>query len=585
MIAVLQLDRARKALARGRHPTPALFVDPLRIGTNIRLLREALPDFDLHYAVKCNPGVGVLNAVHDAGAGFEVASEAELKTLERLELLGERVIFSAPVKREHAIAAAAEHGVEWYTATSVSEIIKIARHAPNRSVLVRIAVSDEDARWKLSGTWGAAPQKAVELLETATALGARDVGLMFHVGSQNRSPSTWGTALDVVRDIMASYRRAIACLDIGGGFPVSYGSERYGDLWPEIGSVVADGLSRLPYTPELLLAEPGRAVVAEAGVMLTTVLEITEHEGRRWVHIDAGAFNALYEASPQGGGLPLEFLAFDRDITVLEPATISGITCDADDIVARSAMLPVDLEVGELLAVPGAGAYSTAYASNFCGVGPAKGFNIVMHREDSPPVDYDVVLHTDDQFETACQLEFDCFEQAGFLEEDGSLSSVRKIDHLSRMIVVPSITNPLGVGRLLDASPLGFVTLNDMALFPQSWSFLRNIDLTQMVECLTMAPINRDPAAAIHLYRAMLHDILERDRGFLLTSIDESLLSSMTDRYASEEFGWTRLGPPIDYVGSPTVPVVANIYKALRLIDLMGQFDRGATAMPLAVRA
>ncbi len=556
-------------------------MDPIAIGANLRLLREALPDFALRYAVKCNPGVAVLNAVSDGGAGFEVASETELQLLQELELLDDRVIFSAPVKREHAIATAAAQGVEWFTATSVSEISKIARHAPRRSILIRVAVSDEDARWKLSGTWGAAPEHAVGLLDAATSFGARDVGLMFHVGSQNCSPSSWGQALDVVREVMADYDGTIQCLDIGGGFPVSYGSDRHADRWPEIGSVVADGMKRLPYIPDILLAEPGRAVVAAAGVMLTTVLEITEHEGRRWVHVDAGAFNALYEASPQGGGLPLEFLAFDRDIAIVEPATVSGITCDADDIVARDAMLPIDLSVGEILAVPNAGAYSTAYASNFCGVGPAQTLNLVKHREASPEVEYEILLPGDDQFEAACELEFECFDKAGFLEKDGTLFSLRKMDHLSRMVVVPSVENPLGVGRLLDASPMGFVTLNEMKLFPESWELVRGIDLSKAVECLTMAPLDRNPAAAIHLYRAIFHDILERDRSFLLTSMDLSLFESMTSRYASDEYGWTQLGPATDYVGSPTVPLVANLYQALRKISLMDQFDQGATVMPL----
>ncbi len=120
-----------------------------------------------------------------------------------------------------------------------------------------------------------------------------------------------------------------------------------------------------------------------------------------------------------------------------------------------------------------------------------------------------------------------------------------------------------------------------MKLFPESWELVRGIDLSKAVECLTMAPLDRNPAAAIHLYRAIFHDILERDRSFLLTSMDLSLFESMTSRYASDEYGWTQLGPATDYVGSPTVPLIANLYQALRKISLMDQFDQGATVMPL----
>jgi ornithine decarboxylase len=107
----------------------------------------------------------VLHAVHDGGGTFEVASEGELRLLKSFGLLNSRVLFSAPVKQAAAIQLASELGIEWFASASEQETQKILDLAPDASILVRMAVDDTGARWRLSDTWGVTPGRAVEMLQ------------------------------------------------------------------------------------------------------------------------------------------------------------------------------------------------------------------------------------------------------------------------------------------------------------------------------------------------------------------------------------------------------------------------------------
>ena len=115
-----------------------------------------------------------------------------------------------------------------------------------------------------------------------------------------------------------------------------------------------------------LAVEPGRAIAAEAGVLVTSVIGVAERGGRRWVHLDVGAFNGLMESLETDRRLRYPIRAAGRGRPLVR-CSVTGPTCDSEDTVLHDALLPADLEVGERLYVCSAGAYTTAYASRFNG--------------------------------------------------------------------------------------------------------------------------------------------------------------------------------------------------------------------------
>jgi ornithine decarboxylase len=112
--------------------------------------------------------------------------------------------------------------------------------------------------------------------------------------------------------------------------------------------------------------EPGRALVAEAGVMVATVIGLAERAGRRWVHLDVGAFNGFMEALESGN--LLRFPVTDsRGSADRPPAHLTGPTCDSQDTIMFDVPLSVDVAVDDRVFLGTAGAYTTSYASDFNG--------------------------------------------------------------------------------------------------------------------------------------------------------------------------------------------------------------------------
>lgn len=199
------------------------------------------------------------------------------------------------------------------------------------------------------------------------------MGLTFHVGSQCTDAGAWARAIDslgpVLREL-AGHGVILDLLDIGGGFPA-----RYSGVVPDlsaIGAATLDALTRLPYVPAEIVCEPGRAIVAEAAVLATSVIGREIRMGREWVYLDAGAYNGLMEAEQTRGRwqFPVRTSREDNSVVPAVSCTITGPTCDSSDTLLNDADLPGDLELGDRVYIGTAGAYSLCYASSFNGFGP-----------------------------------------------------------------------------------------------------------------------------------------------------------------------------------------------------------------------
>jgi ornithine decarboxylase len=221
----------------------------------------------------------------------------------------------------------------------------------------------------LSKKFGTSVDEAVRLLSAAPDVALVPYGVTFHVGSQCVTPQSWKRALGRCGILMSQLERRgvrLEMVNIGGGFPAHY-VEPVPDL-AEVAAAVNEGLERLPYRPDLIAAEPGRALVAESAVMVATIIGVDDRGGQRWVYLDVGGYNGMMEAVQTGGRWAFP-LGTSRDVAdvPLIPCTVTGPSCDSTDTMFYDVDLPCSLETGDRLYIGSAGAYTLSYASNFNG--------------------------------------------------------------------------------------------------------------------------------------------------------------------------------------------------------------------------
>ncbi|MGH2734140.1 MAG: type III PLP-dependent enzyme [Actinomycetota bacterium] len=340
---------------------------------NLARLESALGPSEIHYAVKCNPHPSVLAAVHSAGGGFEVASVAELRTLERLGLSASEVLYSNPVRSPAHIREAWEMGLWRFSFDSLSELDKLADIAPGASVYVRLAT--DGASCPLNGKFGVGPKEALDLMLAAVKRGLVPYGCTFHVGSQTTDARAWESPLDECAWLMTALEDQagvrLAMVNVGGGFPADYDEPGIPAL-EAIGSSIRRKVAALPY-PVRLVAEPGRVLVADAAVLATSVIGRREHRGATWIHLDAGAYNGMMEGGGFLGRLRHAVASRPRGLfEPVEPCTLTGPTCDDADTLQSDTLLPAELEPGDRVYFATAGAYSASLATTFNGFDPPR---------------------------------------------------------------------------------------------------------------------------------------------------------------------------------------------------------------------
>ncbi|WP_420821640.1 type III PLP-dependent enzyme [Pseudonocardia acidicola] len=362
-------------LADTERPTPYLVLDPGVVADRYVEVTAAFPDAGVLYAVKACPEPAVLRRLAGLGSGFDVASPAEVRLCLEAGADPAVLCYGNPARSRADVAAAHAAGVRRFVTDSRGDLADLIANAPDSSVLVRVLVDDSGSATPFFGKFGAAEAEAVELLRGARAAGLRAEGVAFHVGSQQVRP---GTYRDAVRQALrvagaAGVRRAV--LDVGGGFPVAYRSPV---LPPAaFGAAVreaVEGAVRAGMVDAVrLLCEPGRVLVAEAGVLRTRVLRASWRPGvdhRRWVYLDAGRYQGLAETENEAIAYPLRV---PGRAGPSGPVVLAGPTCDGDDVLYRRTpyMLPLALRAGDAVDILHAGAYTSSYSSvGFNGFGP-----------------------------------------------------------------------------------------------------------------------------------------------------------------------------------------------------------------------
>jgi len=374
-------DFLRQRRANGLDNGPCVVVDLDVVRDNYHSFAKALPDTRVFYAVKANPDPAILDLLARLGSCFDTASVVEIQQVLATGASPDRLSFGNTIKKERDIARAFELGVRLFAVDCEAEVEKVARAAPGSKVFCRILCNGEGAEWPLSRKFGCAPEMAPRVLELAQRLGLNAYGISFHVGSQQRNPRMWDSALQSAAEIFRDLSDRginLSMVNLGGGFPTKY--LKNVPAVKAYGQAIFRALSkhfgnRIPET----IIEPGRGMVGNAGIIEAEVVLISkksDDDKVKWVYLDIGKFNGLAETMDEMIRYPIR-TEYDGD--ALEPCVLAGPTCDSVDVLYEKEpyLLPVSLEIGAKVLIEGTGAYTTTYSAvQFNGFPPLESFVI-----------------------------------------------------------------------------------------------------------------------------------------------------------------------------------------------------------------
>ena len=354
--------------------TPCIVVDVDKVAERYEKLHGTLPTGRIYYAVKANPALPILRRLVTLGSSFDVASPGEIDACLAAGASPADISYGNTIKKRADVAYAHSVGVTRYTVDCIEELRKVAEEAPGASICVRLRHECSGADWPLSRKFGCDAADVVTLLVAATKLGL-ECGVSFHVGSQQRDVLAWDDSLSVAADVFARARAlgaAPSFINLGGGFPGTYREDapsvdQYGDA---INQALA---THFPTGLAEVMVEPGRYLVADAGLMRTEVVLVSRRspmDTQRWVYLDCGKFHGLAETMDEAIRYRIRT---PHAGTATGPVAIAGPTCDSADVLYEKTdyELPLALAEGDFVDILSTGAYTTTYSSvGFNGFAP-----------------------------------------------------------------------------------------------------------------------------------------------------------------------------------------------------------------------
>jgi diaminopimelate decarboxylase len=322
------------------------------------------------YAVKANSTLAVLGVLARAGAGFDIVSGGELQRVLKAGGNPARVVFSGVSKSREDISTALDAGILCFNIESAAELERIAAIAASRAQVAPVSLRvnpDVDAMSHPYISTGLRENKFGVDMQTARALyqraaslpSLRVCGIDCHIGSQITSLSPFVDALDRVLalvDALSAEGIVLEHIDVGGGLGVSYNGESPPSVQDYANAILAGVGAR----PLRILTEPGRAIVAAAGLLLTRVEYLKRNGERSFAIVDAG-MNDLLRPALYGAWMGIE--AVRPRAGTPQDWDIVGPVCESADFLGKQRALA--LEAGDLLAVRDAGAYAFSMSSNY----------------------------------------------------------------------------------------------------------------------------------------------------------------------------------------------------------------------------
>jgi diaminopimelate decarboxylase len=370
----LRCEGVRLAVIAAEVGTPAYVYSSAAVREQYARLREALAKVDvrLHYSVKANSSIALLNLLRELGAGLDIVSGGELFRALKAGFSGRDVVFSGVGKTEREMEEALRAEVLLFNVESEEELRVLDNVAERLRLKAPVALRvnpevlvDTPHPYTRTGEkgmkFGIPFDEALSVGKIAADLpNVRLLGLDMHVGSQISQFAPYEVGLQRLlhlrREIERGTKLKLEYLDIGGGLAVSYGAERSVDI-EQFGQVIS---ALVGGSGMKIIVEPGRFLVGNAGVLITRVLYRKRSGGKEFIITDAGMTDLLR---------PSLYNAFHR-IEAVNPtgrttvADVVGPVCESGDFLALDRQID-DAQPGHLLAVHSTGAYGFVMASNY----------------------------------------------------------------------------------------------------------------------------------------------------------------------------------------------------------------------------
>jgi len=327
----------------------------------------------IHYAMKANSNLAVIDCFKNLGAGFDLVSGGELARALAIGAEPSSLVFAGVGKSAAEIAQALQVEVKCINVESIAELHKINRVAKDLNCRAPISLRvnpDVDAQTHpyistgLKGNkFGIAYNEVLKTYREAVQLSQIDiVGIDCHIGSQITTTEPYLDALDKVLDLVEQLKKEgiiIHHLDLGGGLGIAYGAETPPDI-TEFTNALLNRIAERGFAHLDVILEPGRSLVGNAGVLLTQVEYLKPGVEKNFCIVDAAMTEllrpALYEA--HHGIVPIKTKTAKSVVY-----DVVGPVCESGDWLGRDRALAV--EEGDVLAILSAGAYGFVMASNY----------------------------------------------------------------------------------------------------------------------------------------------------------------------------------------------------------------------------
>lgn len=369
--------------------TPLYVYSKEQVRDNYRALRQALvgESHVVCYALKANANETILRLLAQEGAGADVVSGGELYLALKNGFAPDKIVFAGVGKTEDEIDYALASNIHAFNVESVQELHRISKRAflskRTASILLRINPNIDAQSHPYISTglrdhkFGIPADQALETYRVASTLPHLQIlGIHMHIGSQITSVEPYREAAQFAASLAAQLRASgipVLQVDVGGGFGVRYKNALRHEALPrddqEDGALptpadyVSAVMGALGNTECALWLEPGRSIVADAGILLTRVLYTKDQGGKVFVVVDAGMNDllrpSLYNAYHQI--VPIAIETYDH-----QQVDVVGPVCETGDFFARGRLLP-KVKPNDLLAILTVGAYGLVNASNYNG--------------------------------------------------------------------------------------------------------------------------------------------------------------------------------------------------------------------------
>jgi len=372
------INSALDVVKRGAPDGPVAIARPHRVRAAADWFLAHFPG-EIFYAVKANPSPWVIDALWEAGVrGFDVASEAEIDAI-KARYPQANLAFMHPVKSRRAIRRAYEKGVRAFALDSEDELDKILAEtdgAKDLTLMVRLAVSNDAASLPLANKFGISSADAPALLRRARAATEEMLGISFHVGSQCMRPLAYKAAMLEANRTIVQAGVVVDIINVGGGFPAVYPGMNPPAMDAYMREIREAFEEMFVAQNAKLWAEPGRALVAEAGSILARV-DLRKGDA---LYLNDGAYGNLFDATHVHWPFPVELVRDRGSRAKLAPFRFYGPTCDSMDAAAGPFMLPADIQEGDFIEIGMTGAYGVAMSTRFNGFGDTQ----LVYAKDAP---------------------------------------------------------------------------------------------------------------------------------------------------------------------------------------------------------